>query len=198
MFLVDDALFVRDFEISDLIDELDKNPDALGFSLRLGRNTTHCYTRNVEQRLPAFSTSSNGALKFKWTEGDLDFGYPLEVSSSLYRLGEIFALANLVPFSNPNEMEGNIAAHAKNLTNKQPFLFCPNRSLAFCNPVNVVQTISANRAGEVVSHSSSQLAKLFDEGYRIKVEAYSNFIPISCHQEVALELQQVVSRNKDG
>jgi len=197
LFLVDDALFISDFRIADLIDDLHTNLDVLGFSLRLGRNTTHCYTRNVEQRLPAFMTSSNGALKYKWKDGDLDFGYPLEVSSSLYRIGEIFFLANMVPFNNPNEMEGNMAAHVLDFANKRPFLLCQKRSLAFCNPVNVVQNVSANRTGEVVSHSSTQLAKLFDQGYRIKVDAYNNFTPVSCHQEVSLNLKKVELR-KNG
>jgi hypothetical protein len=193
---VDDALFIRDFRVTDPIAELNQHSDVLGFSLRLGRNTTHCYMQNTEQRLPTFSTSSDFALKFNWTNGDLDFGYPLEVSSSLYRLDEIFPLANLVPFKNPNELEGNMAVRAKNFAEKQPFLFCSNHSLAFCNPVNVVQTISANRAGGAVSYSSSQLAELFDQGYRIRVETYNNFTPSGCHEEVALDLQQVM-RSKD-
>src|SRR5258706_12280051 len=41
LFLVDDSLFVREFNLQSAIESLDDQPDALGFSLRLGPNTTN-------------------------------------------------------------------------------------------------------------------------------------------------------------
>ena len=43
-FMVDDNIFVKDFLLKDIIGALDRNPRAIGFSLRLGRNmvTARC------------------------------------------------------------------------------------------------------------------------------------------------------------
>ena len=42
IFLVDDTIFTREFRISDITAALDRETDAIGFSLRLGTNTTYC------------------------------------------------------------------------------------------------------------------------------------------------------------
>src|SRR5271165_4937382 len=60
MFVVDDTVFVRDFSMMEIVDKLRREPQMLGFSLRLGRNTTHCYTMNKPQRLPAFQKTAAG------------------------------------------------------------------------------------------------------------------------------------------
>ena len=54
LFLVDDALFVRPFRLEVAAQALDSNADALGFSLRLGRNTSNCYVLGRAQALPEF------------------------------------------------------------------------------------------------------------------------------------------------
>jgi hypothetical protein len=67
---------------------------------------------------------------------------------------------------------------------------CYENSVTFCNPINKVQTVATNRAGSVVEYSSDHLAQLFESGYRIKVEAYTGFVPNACHQEVALNFEK--------
>ena len=77
MFLVDDTLFVGSLSLAQAIKVLDDDPACLGFSFRLGRNTTYCYTLDKYQRLPAFEELSSGVLTFDWTDAEHDFGYPL-------------------------------------------------------------------------------------------------------------------------
>lgn len=83
LFLVDDNLFVRRFAISDIVRALRAHPQAIGFSLRLGRNTTYCYSLDRQQAVPTFSLVEDNMLTFDWTAAECDFGYPLELSSSV-------------------------------------------------------------------------------------------------------------------
>ncbi len=185
-FMVDDALFTRDFRLSDIGDALDKQRDALGFSLRLGRNTLYCYTKNTPQKLPGFIPVSHPVYKYRWTEAEYDFRYPLEISSSIYRLEDIWKLALKLAFHNPNLFEGRMANRARDFTASKPYLLCYEQSVAFCNPINIVQKQSDNRSGKRQDYTPETLARMFDAGYRIDVKAYSGFTPNSCHQEVEL------------
>ena len=191
LFLVDDNLFVRDFSLGDFLAVLKDHPDALGLSLRLGRNTTYCYTMNQSQSLPQFEIVQHGILKFDWTTSELDFAYPLEVSSSVYRSEGLFSLIAIQPFNNPNELEYQLAISANYFKSKNPFLLCPESSYTFCNPLNLVQSFASNRSSSNTEYSSEHLATLFEQGYRIDVKAYDGFTPVSCHQEVPLEFYKL-------
>ena len=185
LFLVDDNLFVRDFLLSRLISCINQDPTTLGFSLRLGKNTEYCFPVHSKQNLPQFIKEKD-ALLFNWCNAELDFAYPLEISSSIYRLNDILSAINKSKFHNPNQFEGILAAHTKIFSKTKPFLFCAESSLTFCNPINRVQNVSLNRTGEWNEYKSDQLANLYDKGFRINVEFYNQFIPESCHQLVEL------------
>jgi len=58
LFMVDDAIFVGDASLSASMSILEKDRSCLGFSFRLGRNTTYCYTMNKPQTLPESSAGS--------------------------------------------------------------------------------------------------------------------------------------------
>jgi hypothetical protein len=186
LFLVDDNIFTRDFTVKDTTIALEENPDALCFSLRLGYNTTYCYVHDVQQPLPSFETLGHNTLKFSWTSASEDFGYPLEVSSSIYRLKDIQPLLMSIPFNNPNLLEGHLSIKAPLFAYDLPEMLCFKNSVTFSNPLNIVQNISRNRTGGIFQYSTEELAKLFEEGYRVKIDAYRDFIPNSCHQEVNL------------
>jgi hypothetical protein len=190
LFLVDDNIFVRDFYIFDVINTLSTNLDAVGFSLRLGTNTTYCYTLKKAQTLPQFINITDKILKFDWTNSDADFGYPLEISSSVYRVKDILPLIFSVPFENPNTLEGHLAQKNKKFRNRLPNLLCFNKTITFCNPVNKVQEANENIFGISFNYSSEKLAQLFDDGYRIDTKFYNNFLPNACHQEVDLTFRK--------
>jgi len=187
LFLVDDNLFVRDFYLADIVKSLRSNNDAIGFSLRLGGNTDYCYARNTSQGLPEFQPAGGSILKYDWTEAEFDFGYPLEVSSSVYRTKDIRAMLVEIKFDNPNMLEGLMAANVRLYSRQKSQLLCYEHSVTFCNPVNMVQSVSANRFGGVRKYSAQKLAEMFDDGFEVDVSRYSGFVPNSCHQEVELE-----------
>jgi hypothetical protein len=190
LFLVDDNLFVRDFDIEDAITALQENPDAIGFSLRLGTNTNYCYVRDRSQALPNFVHLSEHILEYQWRGTEEDFGYPFEVSSSIYRLWDFLPLLLGLRFENPNLLEGRLAGQKISFSKVLSTLLCFETSVVFSNPINKVQNISDNRAGVKHYYSSLELAKLFAKGFRIDTEFYDNFIPNSSHQEVEVALKK--------
>ncbi|MFM8321015.1 MAG: hypothetical protein ACKOC5_08890, partial [Chloroflexota bacterium] len=135
LFLVDDSLFVRPFSLAQAAGCLRDHPDLLGFSLRLGRNTGYCYTRDRPQELPQFSELQPGIVHFDWTRAQGDFAYPLEVSSSVYRLADVLQSLQTKPFDNPNELEDAISAGAERFRAQRPRLACLELSAAFPGPV---------------------------------------------------------------
>ena len=189
LFLVDDNIFVGSFSVNDIIGTLKDNPDALGFSLRLGTNTTYCYPLRVDQQLPLFTKIDHEFLKFDWTSAQYDFGYPLEVSSSIFRVGDMMTLLQ-DHFTNPNTLEAYLDSQ-KIVFYHKPFLLCNVYSCAFSNPINKVQNTFNNRTGEVFSYSIDNLKEMFIRGHRIDVAEYSGFIPNACHQEVKLKFRKI-------
>jgi FkbM family methyltransferase len=186
LFLVDDNIFVRDFRFLDVVGLLESHLDAIGFSLRLGRNNSYYYMLDREQRPPHFHELGQNILKYDWTKAHYDFGFPLEVSSSVYRISDLWPLLARTEFSNPNTLELMLAQHKGFYENLAGHLLCYDRSVAFCNPVNRVNTVCECRSGNEPAYLSESLADLFEKGLRIDVKAYVNFIPNACHQEVEL------------
>jgi len=185
LFLVDDNIFCRPFSLASAAKALEARPRAIGFSLRLGRNTTYCYALDSQQRVPQLAAIGDGAFAFDWTTAQCDFGYPLEVSSSVYsapRMTRVFAGLN---FSNPNTLEGQLAGTARRFwAHRAPELLCFEQSVAFCNAVNKVQTVCDNRSGAEVKLSALELARRFDSGFRIDTRAFAGFTPNACHCDV--------------
>jgi hypothetical protein len=187
LFLVDDSIFVRSVLLDNVQSALRACPDALGFSLRLGRNTTQCYSLNRPQALPRFTMLGNGVLKFRWRGSEGDFGYPLEISSSVYGLGMVRDLIRGLQFSSPSSLESQMALWARRFPGRQTSLLCCEQSVAFCIPLNRVQDAYQNRSGEKPRFSAEGLADLFDRGMRIDVHSLAGFVPSACHQEVEPE-----------
>jgi hypothetical protein len=192
LFLVDDIIFTRDFSVTEMSGHLEDHEDALGFSLRLGMNTTYCYTLYHDQKLPAFTPVDEYTLKFRWTDAEYDFNYPLEISMSIYRVEDIHPLLEKLSFTNPNSMEYVMSCSAHNFGASKAFLLCKRNSLAFGYPVNTVQTFyTANRLGNEYRYSVKELANLFEMGYRIDVEKYNMLATNSTCYEIKLEFVQV-------
>jgi hypothetical protein len=79
-----------------------------------------------------------------------------------------------------------MAARSRNYYKSHPLLLCYRQSVTFCNPLNIVQSTYANRAGDRTDYSAEALAEKFNNGYRIDVEVYSGLVPTACHQEIEL------------
>ncbi len=116
----------------------------MGFSLRLGLNATYCYTANHPQSLTKYVQLDNDFIKFKWISQEGDFGYPLEISSSIYLISTLLPFLATIHFRNPNELEGGLASRKAIFSKTRPELFSFVQSVTFCNPVNIVQSFYPN------------------------------------------------------
>ena len=189
LFLVDDNIFIRPFRLQEITDTLCGHHDAIGFSLRVGRNTTSCYSMQCEQPLPSFEPAPPG-LCFQWSGQVGDFGYPLEVSSSVYRSADMIPLLRTLPYNNPNRLEQGLSAASGLFKRRLPTLLCFEESVAFCAPVNKVQSILDNRSGAQEEYSSEALNTLFLDGYRVNISTLSGFTPNAAHVEIELPLSK--------
>lgn len=183
LFLVDDTLVVRDVDLDRACAVLDDRPLAVGFSLRLGRNTSYCYTMDRPQALPAFDDIGGGILEFSWPDAEADFGYPLEVSSSVYRTSDVGPLLTRLDYRNPNTLEAELARDASVFTATRGRLLCLEASAAFSVPANLVQNAWRNRISDDGDTSVDALAQRYASGERIAVGSYDGFTPNACHQE---------------
>ena len=186
-FLVDDNIFVKDFIMTHGKEALNNNKKAIGISLRLGLNTNYCYTLNKAQRIPVMNNYRDNILSYTWIDEDYDFGYPLELSSSMYRTAELVYLLKKIHFNNPNELESWMSTAACAYGPDHPQLLCYRSSRAFSVPVNIVQNIYKNKAGKHHQYTVQNLLDFFEKGYRIDVAAFYQYTPKACHEEIDIE-----------
>jgi hypothetical protein len=194
LFVVDDCIFVNNFNLEIAKDLIKYNPEAIGFSLRLGKNTKICYPNNALNELPKelnFNVIQENKIDIvDWTKvNNGDFGYPLEVSSSLYEICVIENLINNYNYKNPNDLEWVFACCAQN-KKELTDLFFYETSVAFCNPVNKVQKVNQNRSGSFLRYSTEELLHRFEQGERIDIDVFDGFVSNGCHQEVDLIMRK--------
>jgi glycosyltransferase involved in cell wall biosynthesis len=186
---VDDCIFVSPFQLTAVCSLLAERPDLLGFSLRLGRNATVNYMAKTSQVVPRLTPIGDGMVSFDWTTAEGDFGYPLEVSSSVYRVADLWPVLAEGRPHNPNLLEYQLTHLRDRFANQKPLLATFETAVAFCNPINLVQTVSDNRAGVNQAYGARELSRRFAQGQRVRREQFRGFIPSGCHQEVPLEFE---------
>ena len=185
LFCTDDTIFTEDFLLANVVSNLDNNQDCLGFSLRLGFNTGHCFPYGKSQDIPATTKIENGvANKYNWQSAQLDFGYPLELSSSAYRLEDINEILNDCKYSSPNSLEDSMVRchiHTK------PYLLMYDKSVAFSNPLNKVQLDHPNKSGDI---DADMLLQYFMAGYRIDDKPFNHLKNVGAHELVDIEVKK--------
>ncbi|RCK75739.1 MAG: Glycosyltransferase [Anaerolineae bacterium] len=192
LFSVDDCIFIKPFTFNQIIKAIEKTPQAIGFSLRLGSNTNYCYMNNSAQEVPRFLRLNEDILYFEWGNAEYDFGYPLELSSSVYRSSTVIPLIFSLYYTTPNMLESKLASMSRWYGKRFPYLLCFESSVAFSIPLNKVQRDRPlNRFSANPHYSPEALALLFDEGKRIDLCPLMNLTPNSCHQEVGLEFVEI-------
>ena len=115
-----------------------------------------------------------------------DFGFPLEVSGSLYRARDLLFILYNTNWENPNTLEGVLYYNLRGLS-YMPEMLLYKTSLCFCNPINkVFLQGNNNRTGNKDKYSVENLLKMYEGGYRIPVNKCYGFVPNACHQEVEI------------
>jgi hypothetical protein len=185
LFCVDDTIFLRQFDLKRPISLLKKHPDAIGFSLRLGLNTTYCYMKDCDQKVPKFEVVDGHCIKYNWRKAQWDFGYPLEISSSIYRTDDVMGILEDCNFDNPNMLE--VMLSRGRFGCRKDYLMCYPESVAVSVPFNKVQKVfPRNRSMKYTPH---YFQTLYKQGMRINVEEYAGITTNSAHQELPLKLK---------
>lgn len=196
LFLVDDNIFTKKFHLEYAKISLRDNSNILTFSYRLGKNINFCYPLSVMQSVPSMNLHMielcEPCLVHNWKNAQLDWNYPMDVSSSMHRVSIIEEIIDALPYpiKNPNELEYYLDMCKGLYADKYPYLAYYEQSIAFCNPMNKVNPQNRNRSGDNKDLTIENLLNLFEQGYRINVEKYVGFIPNSCHQEVNVEFER--------
>ncbi|MBM4147186.1 MAG: hypothetical protein FJ240_13100 [Nitrospira sp.] len=129
-------------------------------------------------------------MKYPWTAAEHDFGFPLEISASFYRADDILPFIARLDFENAYALEELMNTHRDTFQEEKPCLMCYERSVAFSAPVNLSQIKWPDHVRKIAGYSQEKLASLFEQGARIDILSFSDFIPKACHQEVELKFTE--------
>jgi len=190
-FHCDDNIYIRDFSFAKAVGILTRNKLVLAHSFRLGKNVTYSYTKNSPELQPKFFVSEDQkTLCWDWTKmKHRGFGYPLEVSASVYHSKDVLPLIA----KNPNVAVGNIESYFKNyrgtFANSSPLLTCEALPSVISVPVNRVGVVH-NQAGQTHSYSIRDLASKFSEGFRIDTTRFNNYITNVTHIELEFSFER--------
>jgi len=138
------------------------NPPFVGYSLRLGINTSYNYMRSCPQ------SQSTGS-----------YAYLFSLDGTIYRTADVLRWIKGETFCNPNELEHKIAAkiHGNGV------LAFSGHSCVVSIPANVVTDWpKGNR--HAASHSAEKLNQRYLAGARIDLEAMDFSNVVGCHQEI--------------
>lgn len=192
LLVVDDTIFIDTFSLESMINALLEEPEALGFSLRLGETIRFCQPLGIESSPPELShvtgSGKSEIVSFRWHGLHPDWGYPLELSSSLYRRDELTELVRKVNFDSPTTLEHELWLRSACLDHRRPRLLCYRRPRAVSLALNRVQSSAPNPISAHRRHETGILLERFLEGWRIDVSAYDGFVPHACHEETELIL----------
>lgn len=108
----DDLLFISSFLLQKAIDTLESDPLVYSYHYRLDSGITFCHSANQPVKQPPFKYSPNSVATFNYRDGNTEFAYPFELTSSVYRTEDIRDLfrrifENHLPVNSPNHVESS-------------------------------------------------------------------------------------------
>jgi len=103
-FFLDDDIIYNKIELADIVNTIDSDDDLVCFSLRLGENTTKCYTLGADNVMHDILKNGN-IMKWDWSLHYLDFGYPFAMDGHIFRKSDIIKLVKKSTFSCVEELE---------------------------------------------------------------------------------------------
>ena len=183
-FLVDDIVFIRDFDMA----EFGKiNPLKNIASLRMAPHLNYCYTMKVDQKPPALAESKfyKDMLTWNWGDEGMEWNYPFSVDGHLFDTAEILMMTRSAFFKAPNSYEGLLSGF-RMLADDRLGL-CYKEAKLFNIPCNKVQSENDNIAGENNEFSTEEFLKKWEEGFEIDIAVLDDFKNTSPHQEVEIK-----------
>ncbi|HEY0257383.1 MAG TPA: hypothetical protein VGC39_08065 [Candidatus Methylacidiphilales bacterium] len=188
MFVVDDTLFLRPFRFDPCARHLLASTEYLAFSLRLGQGVTRSYIGHCGQQVPPMTVVNDklGIYQYRWPDSEIDFEYPLEVSSSVLNLRLILARLLRKKWKSPNSLELALANMAGRYKRNHPLLLTFGEPRAVSAPLNVVQHDFKNPHGGQERYHPDALCRLFLQGGRADLTRLDQIHTNAVHIEVDL------------
>ena len=177
MFAVDDLVVTRPFDFRECTRALEAY-DGYGFFLRLGTNITQCYMLSIPSPVPTNSVCEEKFLKWQFSDGVGDWGYPQNTDMTIYRKLDIQPMLSCFDFYSPNTMEDQWSY----LPPSRPHGLCFMTSMMVNLPYNKVNN-SGNKYDQKNELSSQDFLDLFEKGLKLDVEKYRNLENVSPHAE---------------
>lgn len=106
VFFRDRDLLYRSISEKDIANNM-TDEDVFCFSLRLGKNVTHCESLNVVNVLHN-QQEEGSTMKWEWPKHYLDFGYPLSLNGHVFRTSEIKKLIKNTVFNDAESLEAGL------------------------------------------------------------------------------------------
>ena len=183
-FLVHDDVFIERVDFSDFCRV---DPARQIVSLRMGSCLSKSYVVSKDQSLPPWlpplDAQRPNQLRWRWAEGQLEWGYPISLDGHLFSTDEIYAMASVISFQSPNSLESCLQVFNR--------LFSRREGLCYFNPIvvnipcNRVQDEFPNRFGGL--HQEA-LLDAWMEGMCLDYRALRGVRPESTHQELPFRL----------
>lgn len=192
MFLVDDDMCYQPLTLAP-INHFLNNSEYCCFSYRLGLNTNYCYTINTPMDLASYETQmipneDRVLVSWDWRKQIADYGYPLSLSSHVFKRDLVVDIVKDISFNCPNRFEENLQQKVGVIA---PKMASYEHSAIVNIPVNRVNDEFLSRNGERFSYTVDDLNNLFLSGKVIDIDNM-NFAGISSpHQEIKYEFKEI-------
>ena len=178
-FLVDDVLFIEDFNVSDFVKF---DTDKFVPTLRMGLNLNRCYTLQKEQPLPelipGFVEDTN-MITWKWDQGIYDWSYPVSLDGHFFSTQEITAMIQLLDFSAPNTLEDQLQKFRRFFLLRMGIGYKKSKIVNI--PCNRVQIENKNLCGDM---HQDYLLEQWQKGFQMDYQSLYGFNNTSAHQEI--------------
>ena len=178
-FLVDDVLFIEDFDIEDFVKF---DADKFVPTLRMGLNLKKCYTIQKDQPLPELIPTiikDEDKITWQWDHGVYDWSYPLSLDGHFFSTQEITTMIQLVDFSAPNTLEDQLQKFRRFFLFRKGIAYKKSRIVNI--PCNKVQIENKNLYGDL---HQDYLLKQWQKGYQMNFRSLYGFMNESAHQEI--------------
>jgi len=183
-FLVDDVLFVEDFDIEDFIKF---DTDKFVPTLRMGLNLNRCYTLQKDQSLPEFMPDiikDKDKITWQWDQGIYDWSYPLSLDGHFFSFHEIITMIQLINFSAPNTLEDQLQKFRRFFLFRKGIAYTKSRIVNI--PCNKVQNENKNIHG---NWHQDFLLEQWQKGYQMNYRQLYSFNNTSAHQEIVFNFK---------
>ena len=189
IFLTDDDIIYQSFKLNnDELHNIFEISNSSCFSLRLGLNTTNCYTMQKLNKLENHKTHSfyhdtdliEPVISWKVGDGTNDYAYPMSVDGHIFKTEYIKNLCEILEYSNPNLFEAMLSNFSRN----EMIISSYQNSKLVNSPINRVQETFHNLSGMKYGYSVEDLNEMFLDDVCFDFNKMKFNEITGCHQEI--------------